>query len=223
MEKMGYRSAQKEYFHEHIEEGLIFQNKWIHWVKAKDYKDYNAISVYCDPSFKDGKGNDFKAIIAAARYKEKFDVLKAFVRQCSTTAMVQGFYDMFELFGKSAKYWMEANFLQDILLCEFDREAEIRGQTLPIRADKEKKVDKFTRIENLTPFFERGLVGINEAEKQSSDMLILIDQLLGFGNPSIHDDAPDALEGAISKLQKAHKKSDTTYMVGNYSHKNRKY
>lgn len=222
MKPMGHRSAQREYYHNHIEDGLIFKNEWLHYEKSLPIDEYNNIVVYCDPSFKDAKTNDFKAIMAVGRKGAKFHILKAFVRQCSTAAMVNGFYSMWDLYGRWAKYYMEANFLQDLLLEEFDRAAEERD-TLPIRGDKESKPNKFERIENITPLFERGLISIAEEEKNNADMQVFLSQLLGFGNAGVHDDAPDALEGAISKLQKKHKKGNTNYQTGNYSHNKRKY
>jgi phage terminase large subunit-like protein len=223
MQKMGYRSAQREYFHNHIEEGILFKNEWIHYTPAIRIDDYDALVCYCDPSFKDTKNSDFKSIMAVGRKGHTFQIRKAFVRQCSPTAMVNGFYDMYDLFGRWAKYYMEANFLQDLLLAEFDRAAEERKQSLPIRGDKESKPNKFERIENITPLFERGLITIAEEEKNNPDMQVFLSQLLGFGNSGVHDDAPDALEGAISKLQKKHRNKNATYAVGNYSHDKRRY
>ncbi len=42
---------------------------------------------------------------------------------------------------------MEANFMQDTILDEFEREGNLRGYQVPVTADKRKKPDKFARIE----------------------------------------------------------------------------
>jgi predicted phage terminase large subunit-like protein len=98
---------------------------------------------------------------------------------------------------------MEANFIQDLILNEFDEEGKARGYILPIRADHRKKPDKFARIEAISPLFERGFVIINEAIKDKPDTQLFIEQLLSFEKGSNqHDDAPDALEGAIWLLNK---------------------
>lgn len=224
-QKMGFRSAMREFFHEHHEEGLIFKDEWIEWVTPLAYKDYDGIVVYCDPSFKHSKTSDHKAIVAVGRKGNKYHILKAWVRVASIKSMVVAFYDFFAEFGKKAKYYMEANMLQDLLLSDFDTEAEHRDQPLPLRPDKQHKENKEMRIENMSPLFERGNVLFNEQERKNPDMQKLKDQLLGFGSGEA-DDGPDALEGAISKLHKknaGHAVSDSQ-RTGKYSYNSkRKY
>ena len=109
--------------------------------------------------------------------------------------MVRWFYDLHErISGKAiCDYYIEANFLQDIILDEFEREAKLRGYMLPIRPDKRKKPDKFQRIEAISPLWERGVVYYNIDKKNDKDMLTGITQLLAFEKGSrSHDDAPDA-------------------------------
>ena len=100
------------------------------------------------------------------------------------------------------EFYIEANFLQDILLDEFTREGNERGYQLPIRADKRKKPDKFQRIEAISPLWERGFVFYNTDKRNDPDMLAGLEQTLAFEKGmSGHDDAPDADEGAIYILQ----------------------
>lgn len=211
MEVMGYRASRREYFHEHIEEGLVFQNEWVQWARPGKYDE---IVVYSDPSFKGTKDNDYKAIVAIGRDGRNTDILKAWVRQASVGAMVGVFYDWYEHLESTARYYMEANFVQDLLLDEFTREGEKRGYQLPIRADKRAKPDKYTRIENLSPLFERGLVRFNELERSSPDMQTLIAQFLAF--PFGHDDGPDAVEGAVYMLQGLARSSNFSPRAGRY-------
>lgn len=199
IEKMGYRASRREYFHEHVQEGLIFQNDWIQY--AKPPEDFDEIITYCDPSFKDTKKSDYKAIVTVGRSKSKLYVLGAWVRQASITAMVKAHYDIYEVLGAQSRYYIEANMLQSLFLDDFDEEADRAGYHVPIRADKRKKPDKFTRIENLSPLFERGKVFFNEQKKNTPDMQMLVTQLLAFGSAA-HDDGPDALEGAVSLIQR---------------------
>ena len=96
---------------------------------------------------------------------------------------------------------MEANLIQELLLTEFYKEGCIRGSQMAITPDKRRKPDKFSRIEALQPLFERGFVVMSEAERDTPGMAVLIEQLLSIDRGSkVHDDAPDALEGAIYKL-----------------------
>lgn len=214
MQKMGFRAARREYFHEHHEEGTIFKNEWIHWSKLPHWKLYEDLIVYCDPSFKGSKTSDFKAILFIGRHGKNIDLIDAWVRKASVGAMISVFYDWYDLYGNDPRYYIEANMLQDLFMDEFIKEDEIRGVSMPIRADKRKKEHKEERIEKLTPLFERGIIRLNEAGKKSPDMQEVVNQLLGF--PFGHDDAPDALEGGIYYLQRSRRSSNFNPRLGSY-------
>ena len=101
------------------------------------------------------------------------------------------------------------------LLDEFRKYGEKVGYQIPIVGDTRKKPDKFARIEALQPLFERGDIIFNELERDSQGMRVLVEQLLCFEKGSkIHDDAPDALEGAIWKLSNSVRKTNNRYAVG---------
>ncbi len=53
-------------------------------------------------------------------------------------------------------YYMEANFMQDLLLDEFKTVGNITGHQIPIRGDMRAKPDKFARIEAMSPLFDVG-------------------------------------------------------------------
>lgn len=93
--------------------------------------------------------------------------------------------------------------MQDIILDEFAAEGNLRGYQLPLLPDKRKKPEKIQRIEAVSPLWERGYVFYNEALKDSPDMQVGIEQTLALERGSrVHDDAPDADEGAIWYLQR---------------------
>lgn len=201
---MGYRSFQKEFMNNPITEGAVFRQEWIRWREPLPLSKYDYLVAYCDPSFKNSSKNDYKAIKLWGKVGTEFHCLAAFVRQCSVAEMVRWFYDLHERVPENVvvEYYIEANFLQDILLDEFTREGKLRGYQLPIRADRRKKPDKFQRIEAISPLWERGFVFYNARMQRDPDMLTAIDQTLCFEKGmSGHDDAPDADEGAIYKLQ----------------------
>jgi hypothetical protein len=204
---MGYRSFQKEYMNNPITEGAVFRNEWIRWVTTPaDWRRYRDLVAYCDPSFKAGAKNDYKAVKVWGAIGAELHNLKNFVRQCSVAEMVRWFYDLHEdVQGRGAicNYYMEANFLQNIILDEFEREGKVRGYQLPIRPDGRKKPDKFQRIESISPLWERGFVGYDETLRNDRDTLTGLEQLLAVEKGSAaHDDAPDADEGAIYILQR---------------------
>lgn len=200
--KMGSRNTAIEYFHEHMEEGFVFKPEHVVFGQCrKKLSSYLSLISYCDPSFKDTKKNDFKAIVLVGFTGTEYHILWAWVRQASVGAMVAAHYDLQRWIVNqdpkaSCKHYMESNFIQDILLKEYVEEGASRGYQLPIKGDKRKKPEKVARIENISPLFERGIVIFNEVRISSPDMQTLKDQFLGF--PYGHDDGPDAVEGAIS-------------------------
>ncbi|MDR3140430.1 MAG: hypothetical protein LBU37_01680 [Tannerellaceae bacterium] len=204
-EFMGYRAFQKEMMNNPITEGTVFKNDWIRFKKLPKLNKYDSIVAYCDPSFKGTGKNDYKAIKVWGKTGSELHNIFSFVRQCSVAEMVRWFYDLHERFPEHVvcDYYMEAGFIQDIILDEFTTEGNLRGYQLPIRPDKRKKPDKFARIEAISPLWERGFVYYNEDMNADKDMLAGIEQTLAFEKGSrVHDDAPDADEGAIYILQK---------------------
>lgn len=202
---MGFRNSMREYFHEHIEEGLTFKNEYIYWSRLPHYKKYSGIEIYCDPSFKETKDSDYKAIVVLGKIGKYFDIIDCWIRVASISNMVKAFYGFHAEYGTYARYRIEANMLQDLLLTEFDYMADEYDINLPIRPDKRKKPNKVMRIENLSPFFQRGLVRFNEAKRKSPDMQTLKAQFLSF--PFGKDDGPDACEGGFFYLNKGAKRS----------------
>lgn len=199
MKAMGYRAAQREFFHRHIQEGKMFKREWIKWDNLPPFSRYQHVITYCDPSYKDTKKNDFKAIMAIGRLGNQYHIIGAWVVQGSIQSMVQAHYDMdrnLKAAGAATVYhYMEANFIQEMHLDEYVKASETNGMMLPIHPDKRQKPNKLARIENMTPLFERGLITLDKKLQNDRHINAFIDQLLSF--PAGHDDAPDALEGAI--------------------------
>lgn len=215
---MGERHFQKEYMNNPINEGAVFLRKHIRYGKILPLKEYRGLVCYTDPSFKASATNDFKATMLVGKTKEgAYHVLRAFADQTSVSNMVAWHYNLDDYIAGRCPvmYYMESNFIQDLLLDEFRKAGDASGHQIPIRGDGRKKPDKFSRIEAMQPLFERGLVVLNEKEKDSPGMLQLVEQLLMFEKGSrAHDDAPDALEGAVYLLNMRSMASACTYRVG---------
>lgn len=224
-EFMGYRSFQKEYMNNPITEGAVFQERWIRWRRMLKLKYYEQIVLYIDPSWKSSGKNDYKAAAMIGRPRRRLKtashrelhLMRAFCRQCSVGEMVRWLYDVYESLPEDAavSIYMEANFMQDTILDEFQREGDARGYQLPIMPDKRKKPDKFARVEAVSPLWERGFFWYNEKLKEDPDLRAGIDQTLAFEQGSrAHDDFPDACEGAIYKLQKQTREASFTPRLG---------
>lgn len=204
-EFMGYRAWQKEMMHNPIADGTIFRGEWIRYKKPLALRQYVDLVCYTDPSFKSTTANDYKASRLWGKTKDgELHLIDCYVRQDTVSGMVRWLYDLNERCqGVPIRFFMEANFMQDTIVDEFVAEGKKRGYQLPIRADKRKKPDKLQRIEAISPLWERGLVYYNEKLKGTPDMDVGIEQTLALERGSrVHDDAPDADEGAIFELQK---------------------
>lgn len=204
---VGYRAFEKEYMNNPITEGAVFKASWIRWKKPLPLQRYTDLVLYIDPSFKPTTKNDYKAAKLWGRTREgELHLLRCFCRQCTVAEMVRWLYDLHEelaVDGVQARFYMEANFVQDIILDEFRREGAARGYQLPVIPDKRKKPDKYQRIEAVSPLWERGLVFYNADRREDPDFTAGLEQTLAFEKgSSAHDDSPDADEGAIYMLQK---------------------
>lgn len=201
----GERSFQKEYMNNPITEGAIFKADQIQFTKPLPWRQYKRLVCYTDPSFKNSSNNDYKATILVGKTKEGYlHVLKAFASQESVSTMYEWLYNIRDYAeGNAVYFYMESNFIQSMHLDDFRKFGEGKGDIIALRGDSRKKPDKFARIEALEPLFSQGIIFFNEKEKDSKGMQTLIEQLLLFQRGSkIHDDAPDALEGAIYLLQR---------------------
>ena len=201
----GERSFQKEYMNNPITEGAIFKADQIQYTKPLPWRQYRRLICYTDPSFKNSSNNDYKATILVGKTREGyFHILKAFADQTSVTTMYEWLYNIRDYAeGNAVYFYMESNFIQSMHLDDFRKFGEGKGDLIALRGDNRKKPDKFARIEALEPLFSQGIIFFNEREKDSKGMQTLVEQLLMFQRGSkIHDDAPDALEGAIYLLQR---------------------
>lgn len=228
---MGYRNAMRNFYHLDIKDGNIFKEEDLPWVSMLQLDKYDALISYNDPSYKDTRKNDTKAIVLIGKAGSYYDILWCWVRHASRKAMVMAHYLADDIVkgridvpaiprGKSevnCAHYMEANFLQeDLFMDEYNNEGERRNNQLRIRPDKRAKPDKVGRIEDLSPIAESGCLRFNKRLQKDIDMITLRDQFLSF--PNGHDDGPDAVEGAIYLLNKRHSKNGRARKAraGNY-------
>lgn len=212
-EFVGYRAWEKEMMHNPIIAGSIFRHEWIRFKKVLPLEKYDALVCYTDPSFKSTTANDYKASRLWGKVGNELHLIDCYVRQDTVSGMVRWLYNLYEATRDKVaiRFFMESNFMQDIILDEFTTEGNARGYQLPISADKRKKPDKLQRIEAVSPLWERGFVYYNEALRDTPDMQVGIDQTLSLERGSrAHDDAPDADEGAIYLLQRSTRQQSIT-------------
>ena len=214
---VGYRAWEKEMMHNPIVDGTIFKAEWIRYKRLPKLDKYDLLVCYTDPSFKSTTANDYKACRLWGKKGTELHLIDCFVRQATVSEMVRWLYDLYERTRDTAaiQFFMEANFMQDVILDEFDTEGKLRGYQLPIMPDRRKKPDKIQRIEAVSPLWERGCVFYNERKKNDPDMQVGIEQTLALERGSrMHDDAPDADEGAIWMLQRSTRQKNFEPVIG---------
>lgn len=217
-ERMGHRNTMRNFYHLDVKDGNIFFEEDLPWIDCLPLDKYDALISYCDPSYKDTKKNDTKAIVLIGKTGVKYHLLWCWVRHASRTAMVKAHYLLGDIVkGKTivpgivhgkldnnCPHYIEANLIQeDLFIQEYVNEGVRRAEQLRIRSDKRAKPDKFGRIEDLQPIAQSGCLGFNRKFQKDPDMKTLRDQFLSF--PNGHDDGPDAVEGGIHLLNKKHR------------------
>lgn len=195
-----------EFLNTPITEGVDFKEDWIQWEKIPPLHEMDHLVAYADPSWKNTKTSDYKAISFWGKKGRYLYKIKQYCRKDSITNFVAWFYNLHETLPSrvTCDYYMETNFMQDMILDEFAYEGDKREYQLPIRGDNRKKDDKYFRIQAMAPLYERGFIIYNIDEKESPDMKEATEQLLCIEpDYSTPDDAPDADEGAIFILQRS--------------------
>lgn len=198
LHKMSYISAQQEYFNNPITEGQVFDE--MHYKKLPALSKYPFLVSYIDPSFKDSKRNDYKALVLMGRQKNEYHIIKAYCEQTNTADMAKWMKAIHDMVGGNPPvyYYMESSATQELLLEDVKKVILENKWSFMVMGDMRKKGDKFSRIESaLQPLNSNGLLFLNEAEKNNPHMQRLEDQFLAL-EPSLsaHDDGPDAAEGA---------------------------
>jgi predicted phage terminase large subunit-like protein len=199
LSQKSYAAAQKEYFNNPITEGAVF--KEMAYKPAQQMNDYETLVCYTDPSYKNT--NDYKATVLVGKWKNEFHIIKCYLARATTAQMIVWHYDIMDLVGRNCCYYfMEQGFMQDVLVKEVGDAGKRTGRNIPIRGDDRKKPDKFMRIESLLePLHRNGALYLNEAERYNPNMILLAEQFTAFAPGSrAHDDGPDALEGAIWRI-----------------------
>jgi hypothetical protein len=194
-----YAAQQKEYFNNPVTEGSVFDK--LAYKPARPLNEYKLLLCYTDPSYK--ATNDYKATVLVGNYNNEWHILKCFLAQATTAEMIGWHYHIMDLVGSNTCYYfMEEVFMQDVIIKEVSDAGLKKGRTIPIRGDTRRKPEKFMRIESLLePLNRNGQLYFNQNEKSNPHMVRLAEQFLVFAPGSrAHDDGPDAVEGAIWKM-----------------------
>jgi predicted phage terminase large subunit-like protein len=196
---MGTVAFNREKMNEPAPEKGLFKEEWIHYYHPDILKDRKLVVVgFFDPSLETGAASDYKAFITVGWDREEmvFYVMDAFIQKATLEQTLRAILNRHQEYG-SRVLGVEDNLFQRLLLKEFDRLSRERGQVLPLKGVTHR-IAKETRVAGLSPLLERGKIRFIRGH---SDQELLIEQLLFFPSRTLHDDGPDALEGAIGLAQ----------------------
>lgn len=140
----GYRSFQKEYMNNPIVEGAVFRQEWIRWAKRPAWRQFEEFVLYIDPSWKSTQKNDYKAAKLWGKIKGgQLWHLRAFVRQATVAELVRWCYDLYEWAQKNGiaiKFYVEANFMQDMFMDDFKKRVTFAATSCPFWATNERSL-----------------------------------------------------------------------------------
>ena len=192
---MGTAAFNREKMNEPAPDSGFFQEEWIHYYHPDSLKDRKLVVVgFFDPSLETGAGSDYKAFVTLGwdRQEMVFYVMDAVIQKTTLEQVMRTICNRYQQFGHQL-VGVEDNLFQRLLLKEFDRLGAERGQVLPLKGVTHR-IAKETRVASLSPLLERGKIRFIRGH---SDQELLVEQLLYFPSRTLHDDGPDALEGAV--------------------------
>jgi predicted phage terminase large subunit-like protein len=196
---MGTLAFNKQKMNDPKDDEGAFREEWLRYFNRGDI-DMRSLTVasFVDPSAKNGEGNDFKAIITVGldRGKMIYHVLHAWIRRASIADMFAAAYRQHDHYG--GQVGIEENMLKDFLHEAIENYALTMGRYLPWKPIDHKAAKESRIIGTLSYLAEHGKL---QFEKGHSDQNLLIEQLIYYPSSTVHDDGPDALEGAVKLLQ----------------------
>lgn len=208
---MGPALFNQEYMNDPRNEAGLFQEEWIQTFDPEDPAFQDAVlghqvvfAGFCDPSARTGESNDYKAVVTVFLDIQEmvYYVPDAFIRRCSPKAVAQAIAEREKRFG----YWkfgIEDNGFQALFVEEMDRVTAKEGVSVTLTGVTHTKLSKEMRLAGLSPLVERGKVRFLVPRLRNADYNRLMEQLIFFPSATVHDDGPDALEGAVSLLKEA--------------------
>lgn len=196
---MGTVAFNREKMNEPTPETGLFKEEWIRYYHPDSLKDRQLVVVgFFDPSLETGAGADYKACVTVGwdRQGMVFYVMDAFIQKVTLEQTLRAIFNRHQEFSYQI-LGVEDNLFQRLLLKEFDRLGQERGQLLPLKGVTHR-LAKETRVASLSPLLERSKIRFIRG---NSDQEVLVEQLLYFPSRTMHDDGPDALAGAIHLAQ----------------------
>jgi predicted phage terminase large subunit-like protein len=151
--------------------------------------------IFHDPAMAEAKKSDYAAIVVCAQDDDGYVyVLSAWVERAAPSVQIAKALDLVELWGAD-EIFLESNGFQGLMRGPYQEaikeRTDLKGLYL---TGVTQHQNKQKRISTLEPYFANGWILFHNELSP-----VFIDQLRQF--PTGHDDGPDALQGAVSRLR----------------------
>ncbi|WP_053404987.1 hypothetical protein [Persicobacter sp. CCB-QB2] len=200
-EELGILACKAEFNQDPHTEGKLFKNEYFRYEKIPRIDHYDAIVGYWDVAY--SGNNDYNAVRIWGKKGKKYYLIKSFVRQSTMDEAIRWMF-YFKMLNPRVwiPFWYESQFWNKTLQDTYDEIRADFGFDIGMIKDDSKKGKKYDRIvSELLPLYQQGRMIYNEKEYSSNDHSQGEEQTKGIEpGYNSHDDAPDADQGAISKL-----------------------
>lgn len=209
-QSLGIGAFNAEYQNLPINDNALFQET--HIIEGYNPNDAPML-MFIDPSTDGNKLQDFKACVLISRSIEgKYCIHDAILEQghddeffLRTTQLFIKYRDRILNIG------VETNGFQAYFMKELDRYATKQGLSLPLIGIKQN-LPKTYRIARLLGYLETQKLVFSPEFKTSRVGAILIEQLLFYPSPNVHDDGIDALEACIDLFSRISSKNNEEFI-----------
>lgn len=178
--------------------GALFRAEW--FTEGAD-DGAGPVALYIDPSPDGIKKNDYKAAVFLAKSGDSYVILEAVLTQGADAVFFRDLAAAYEHWRRRVVCVVgESNGFQGYFLKDLREAFAARGIILPLRSRK-STAPKEQRIARLAGWLETGRLVFAEGSGSRAWAKVLKEQLECFPSPSVHDDGPDALAGALAALE----------------------
>ena len=202
--KMGHMQADAEYCHKVHVKGKYFLPEEIQWSKIPRLDYFEAIVAHWDVAYAGTAKSDYNAVRIWGLKNKEFYYITSFVKQTKMRAAIEFMYDFEKHKPKNCIiHWQfEAQFWNDEIQRTLEEVEEDYGFYLPIEKVQVEKVKKVDRILTLKPYYQNNRIWYNINMQSHNDTQVGLAQLYAMEpNHKSHDDAPDADQQCIKKLE----------------------
>ena len=178
------------------------------WFREEALDEKAPMAVFIDPAPDRVSKSDFKAALFIAKDGEKFGIIDAVLVQGKDSEFFARFAEVYRRYQpRILAVGGEGNGFQQYFLKDLQQFLKDVGLPLSIKVSK-SSINKELRIARLASYFESGRLVFAPKTLSTAWGKTVVEQLVYFPQAHVHDDAPDALAGAITLLEGLAKPSE---------------